>query len=239
VDRPLIGLTTYAESQRLSGREIEAVSLPLAYVRAVNAAGGQPVLLPSEGADVALLDRLDGIVLCGGSDLGPEYYGQPPHPTVTVTRPVRDAAEMAYLRGALERDLPLLGVCRGLQLMAVAYGGRLHQHLPDVLAHDGHRPVGQPRYGEHAVRLVPGTLGHKILGSDVVVNSFHHQGVADPGRLVVSGNDPADGLVEVAEDPQRAFVLGVQWHPEDTEDFRVFAALVEASAERRGLISVP
>jgi len=224
-------MTTYAEPQRLSGRELAAVSLPLAYVRAVHASGGQAVLIPSDGVGEELLDRLDGLVLCGGSDLEPSWYGEAPHETV-VTRPQRDAAEMLLLRGALERDLPVLGVCRGLQLLAVHYGGRLHQHLPDVLDSDRHRPAGEPRYGEHTVRVEAGTLSHKVLGDEVGVNSFHHQGIAEVGSLRATGWCPVDGLVEVAEDPDRRFVLGVQWHPEDTEDHRVFAAVVEAAASR-------
>jgi putative glutamine amidotransferase len=229
--RPLIGLTTYAEPQRLSGRELTSVSLPLGYVRAVHASGGRAVLIASDDAGEDVLDHLDGIVLCGGSDLEPSWYGESPHETV-VSRPQRDAAEMLLLRAALRRDLPVLGVCRGLQLMAVEYGGRLHQHLPDVLGSDRHRPAGEPRYGQHPVRVEAGTLSHKILGDEVSVNSFHHQGIADVGTLRATGWCPEDGLVEVAEDPQHTFVFGVQWHPEDTDDHRVFAALVEAASRR-------
>jgi putative glutamine amidotransferase len=227
--RPLIGLTTYAEPQRLSGRDITTVSLPLAYVRAVHASGGRAVLIASDDAGADVLDRLDGIVLCGGSDLEPGWYGESPHETV-VTRPQRDAAEMLLLRGALERDLPVLGVCRGLQVMAVAYGGRLHQHLPEALGSDRHRPAGEPRYGEHTVRVEAGTLSHKVLGDELTVNSFHHQGVADIGSLRATGWCLDDDLVEVAEDAEHAFVLGVQWHPEDTTDHRVFEALVIAAS---------
>jgi putative glutamine amidotransferase len=227
--RPLIGLTTYAEPQRLSGRELTTVSLPLSYVRAVHASGGRAVLIASDDAGVDVLDHLDGLVLCGGSDLDPSHYGEAPHETVVV-RPQRDAAELLLLRAALERDLPILGVCRGLEVMAVVYGGRLHQHLPDTLGSDRHRPAGEPRYGEHEVRLEPGSLSYKVLGGEVSVNSFHHQGIADVGTLRATGWCPADGLVEAAEDPQRPFVLGVQWHPEETSDHRVFAALVEAAS---------
>jgi putative glutamine amidotransferase len=227
--RPLIGLTTYAEPQRLSGRELPCVSLPAGYVRAVHASGGRAVLIASDDAGEDVLDRLDGLVLCGGSDLGPSYYHESPHETVVV-RPERDAAEMLLLRAALDRDLPVLGICRGLQLMAVAYGGRLHQHLPDALGSDRHRPAGEPRYGEHAVTIEPGTLSHKVLGDGLTVNSFHHQGIASVGGLRATGWCPADGLVEVVEDPAKRFVFGVQWHPEDTDDHRVFAALVEAAS---------
>jgi len=229
--RPVIGLTTYAEETRFGLQDTFAAVLPLAYVHAVHSTGGRAVLITPDDPDVDILDRIDGIVFAGGSDVDPALYGEAPHPTTNV-KPERDTAEMLLLRAALERDLPTLGICRGMQLMAVAYGGRLHQHLPDVLGHTGHRPTSGAKFGEHPVHLVGGTLSHKILGDEIVVNSFHHQGIADPGQLTVSGWCPDDELIEAAEDPARTFVLGVQWHPEDTSDFRVFAALNEAAAHR-------
>jgi putative glutamine amidotransferase len=230
--RPVIGLTTYAEETRFGLQDTFAAVLPLAYVHAVHSTGGRAVLITPDDPDEDILDRIDGIIFAGGSDVDPALYGEAPHPTTNV-KPERDAAEMLLLRAALARDLPLLGICRGMQLMAVAYGGRLHQHLPDVLGHTGHRPTSGPKFGEHPVRLVAGTTCHKILGDEVTVNSFHHQGIADPGRLTVAGWSPEDELIEAAEDPGRRFAIGVQWHPEDTSDFRVFAALAEAAAERQ------
>jgi len=161
----------------------------------------------------------------------PARYGQPPHPE-SDWRPDRDAAELLYLAGALDRDMPVLAICRGLQLLAVAYGGQLHQHLPDLLGHHAHRiatNTGQI-LGEHPVRLEPGTRLHKILGDEIVVNSLHHQGIADPGRLTPAGRCPGDDLLEAAEDPSHSFVLGVQWHPERMSDPRLFDSLIEASA---------
>jgi putative glutamine amidotransferase len=230
--RPVIGLTTYAEETRFGLQDTFAAVLPLAYVHAVHSTGGRAVLITPDDPDEDILDRIDGIIFAGGSDVDPALYGEAPHPTTNV-KPERDAAEMLLLRAALARDLPLLGICRGMQLMAVAYGGRLHQHLPDVLGHTGHRPTSGPKFGEHPVRLVAGTMCNKILGEEVTVNSFHHQGIADPGRLTVAGWSPEDELIEAAEDPSRTFAIGVQWHPEDTNDFRVFAALAEAAAERQ------
>ena len=230
--RPVIGLTTYAEETRFGLQDTFAAVLPLAYVHAVHVSGGRAVLITPDDPDVDILDRIDGIVLAGGSDVDPALYGEHPHPTTHV-KPERDVAEMMLLNAALERDLPLLGICRGLQLMAVAFGGRLHQHLPDVLGHTGHRPTTGPKFGEHPVRLVAGTTSHKILGDEVMVNSFHHQGIADPGRLTPAGWCPEDELLEVAEDPSRRFAIGVQWHPEDTSDFRIFEALVEAASAHR------
>ena len=230
--RALIGLTTYAEEAKFGLQDTFAAILPLAYVHAIHVSGGRAVLITPDDPDVDILERIDGILFTGGSDVDPSRYGEAPHPTTSV-RPDRDQAEILLMRAALERDLPLLGVCRGFQLMAVAYGGRLHQHLPDVLGHTGHRPTSGPKFGQHPVQLTPGTVAHKILGDELIVNSFHHQGVADPGRLTPSGWCPEDGLLEVGEDPSRTFALGVQWHPEDTSDFRLFRALVEAASEHR------
>jgi putative glutamine amidotransferase len=239
--RPVIGLTTYAEETRFGLQDTFAAVLPLAYVHAVHVSGGRAVLITPDDPDVDILDRIDAIIFAGGSDVDPALYGEVPHPTTSV-KPERDKAEMMLLRAALQRDLPLLGICRGLQLMTVAYGGRLHQHLPDVLGHSGHRPTSGPKFGEHPVTFVPGSRCHKILGDELIVNSFHHQGIADPGSLVPSGWCPQDNLIEAAEDPTRTFAVGVQWHPEDLADPALFVALVTAAsqskARRSSLVTV-
>jgi putative glutamine amidotransferase len=234
--RPIIGLTTYAEEARFGLQDTFAAVLPLSYVHAVHSSGGRAVLVTPDDPDPDVLAGLDGIMFTGGSDVDPALYGESPHPTTHV-KPERDTAEMMLMRAAIAEGLPMLGICRGIQLMAVAYGGRLHQHLPDVLGHHGHRPLHGPKFGEHAVRLRPGSRAAGILGDTVMVNSFHHQGVADPGRLAATGWSPEDDLIEVVEDPALPFAIGVQWHPEDTNDFRLFAALVEAAAYRRVSVS--
>jgi putative glutamine amidotransferase len=236
--RPLIGLTTYADQARFGRQDTLSAVLPMAYVQAVHAGGGRAVLITPDDPGVDVLDHLDGIVFTGGADLDPARYGEPPHPA-TYVRPDRDTAELMLVSAARAADLPVLGICRGAQLMAVAAGGRLHQHLPDVLGHHNHRPAAdpdlgeRPRFGEHRVALAPGSLAHKILGADLTVNSFHHQGVADPGGLTPTGWCPEDELIEAVEDPARTFTIGVQWHPEDTADLRLFAALAEAAGEYR------
>jgi putative glutamine amidotransferase len=230
--RPLIGLTTYGEDARFGLNDTFSAVLPMSYVHAIHESGGRAVLITPDAPDSDVLDGIDGIMFTGGSDVDPALYGEAPHPTTKV-KPQRDGAELLLLRAALAADVPVLGVCRGMQLMAVAYGGRLHQHLPDVLGHDGHRPLSGPKFGHHPVRLLPGSRAHGILGGEVTVNSYHHQGVRDPGGLTPVGWCPDDDLVEVVEDPSRTFVLGVQWHPEDTDDFRVFGAFVQAANARK------
>jgi putative glutamine amidotransferase len=227
--RPLIGLTTYARTVRYSTFEADSVALPMWYVRAVHSSGGRAVLIPFDDPGEDVLDRLDGIVFTGGSDVDPAHYGEAPHPESGWVEE-RDRAELLLLRAALDRDLPLLGICRGLQVMAIAAGGKLHQHLPDVVGHDGHR---LREGGTHRVRLATGTRCHTILGDEVTVNSIHHQGIADPGKLTPAGWSPDDDLLEAAEDPTRSFALGVQWHPEMSTDHRLFAALVAAAQETR------
>ncbi|WP_212990444.1 gamma-glutamyl-gamma-aminobutyrate hydrolase family protein [Actinoplanes auranticolor] len=226
--RPVIGITTYVEPATWGvWHNLPTTLVPHDYVAAVTGAGGRAVLLPPDDLDTDVLRILDGLVLSGGSDLGPELYGAPAAPQ-TVTRPERDAAEMLLARAALTRDLPVLGVCRGMQLLTVAGGGTLHQHLPDVLGHDRHRPAPGV-YGEHEAGFTPGSRIAGLMGEDTRVHCFHHQGVDDPGTLTVTGR-AEDGTVEAVEDPRHRFVLGVQWHPEVTRDKRLFGALVEAAA---------
>jgi putative glutamine amidotransferase len=228
--RPVIGLTTYGEQARFGLLDTLAAALPMAYVRAVHEAGGRAVLIPPVDGGTDVLESLDGLVLTGGGDVDPGRYGEPPH-EATHGRPARDAAELPLLRAALDADLPVLGICRGMQLMAVAAGGRLHQHLPDVLGDTRHRPGIRVTMGEHTVRLAPGSRCAAILGESLTVNSFHHQGVADPGTLTPVGWCPDDGLIEAVEDPGRSFALGVQWHVEETPDRRLFEALVKAAVD--------
>ena len=226
--RPIIGITTYVESASwLVWRDLPTALIPQAYVEAVTRAGGRAVLLPPDDLDADVLRVVDGLILSGGADLDPALYGQQPGP-LTMTRPERDAAEMLLTRAALAADLPVLGVCRGIQVLAVAAGGSLHQHLPDVLGHEKHRPAPGV-YGEHEARFTPGSRIAALMGDDLAIHCYHHQGVADAGALTVTGHTE-DGLIEAVEDPARRFVLGVQWHPEVVRDRRLFGALVQAAS---------
>ena len=227
--RPLIGITASFDRASWSLWHDEVALVPAAYVRAVRAAGGQPVVLPPDSDAAAAIGRLDALVLSGGADLDPRHYGDTAGAQTTDVRPDQDAAELALLDAALHQGTPVLGICRGLQLMAVANGGRLHQHLPATPGHERHGGHGG-EWTEHDVTLVPGTRLHALLGDHTRANSGHHQGVADPGTLVVAGHSP-DGLIEAAEVPteRHPFAVGVQWHPEMTGDPRLFEALLTAT----------
>jgi gamma-glutamyl-gamma-aminobutyrate hydrolase PuuD len=208
------------------------VLLPRTYPDVVLAAGGVPVLLPPVPDAAAAVDRLDALVLAGGPDVGPDRYGAAPHPRTGTPRPERDAAELAALRRALERGIPVLGVCRGAQLLNVGLGGTLLQHVPDAVGHSGHNP-SPGVFGTVAVTLEPDSRVGVALGPEVTVRCHHHQAldrVAD--GLVVTGR-AADGTVEAVELAGSPFVVGVQWHPEeDATDVRLMAALVTAAASR-------
>jgi putative glutamine amidotransferase len=238
VARPVIGITTYVEPASWGvWRDIPAALIPHAYVRHVAEAGGLPVLIPplpagSTREDVAtVLSRIDGLVLAGGGDVDPDRYGAEPHPTVQAPRPQRDDSELDLARASGESGLPVLGICRGMQVMAVAAGGDLVQHLPDVIGNESHSPAPGV-YGTHEVTIRPGTRLASVLGDRVEVAHYHHQGV---GRH--PGLDPTaystDGLLEAFEDPAAPFRLGVQWHPEQGQDPRLFEALVEAAQRPR------
>jgi putative glutamine amidotransferase len=237
VSRPLIGLTAYGEPASWGAwSQLPATLLPASYSAHIYASGGQPVLVPPyedmDDADAhALVRRLDGLVLTGGVDVDPARYGSERHGSVQTSRPDRDAMELVLTAAARAEDLPLLGVCRGMQVMAVAAGGTLDQHLPDSLGHTGHLQT-PGSFGTHPVTTVEGSALAGIVGSEVEVASYHHQAVlTHPGYTVVAHAD--DGTVEGLEDPTLGFCVAVQWHPEVGEDSGVFAALVDAARRRR------
>ncbi len=234
--RPLIGVTLDAE-QPGGWSRFPWYALRANYTDAVAAAGGLPVALPHDTElAAALLDRLDGLVVTGGAfDVSPALYGAADiHPTVTL-KDRRTAAELALVRGALARDMPVLGICGGQQLLAVALGGTLFQHIPDAvpdaLEHEQPNPRNEPGHG---VTVMPGTLLHRIVGAgSMQVNSAHHQAVATPGPHATINAVAPDGVVEGVEDARFRFCLGLQWHPEfllDPGDARIFAAFIAAAS---------
>ncbi len=224
--RPLIGITSYREQARWGGWDVPAVLLPATYPDAVADAGGEPVLLPTGAGSAGVVGRLDGLVLAGGADVNPARYGAAAGPHTTGLRPDRDSTESALLEAALHAQLPVLAVCRGMQLLNVVLGGDLVQHLPDRPGADCHDP-GPGLFTAHQVRCTPGTLTAQLVGERVEAHCHHHQAldrVAD-GLTVTAW--AADGTVEAVERLGGAFCLGVQWHPEAGQDRRLFRALVE------------
>jgi putative glutamine amidotransferase len=239
--RPVIGLTCYVEDvDREPWVGQRSVVLPHRYVEQVQRAGGLAVVLPpredvDEAMAVQVLARLDGLVIGGGADVHAGRYDADPHPSSQDPRHDRDAWELALAHAAVAVDLPVLGICRGMQVMAVAAGASLDQHLPDLVGHEAHSPRSGA-YAWHHVAPVPGSRLAALLGTEPVdVPTYHHQAVR-PGSLEGSGFVPAawheDGTLEAMEDPVARFRIAVQWHAEESEGATVFEALVEAAAGR-------
>jgi gamma-glutamyl-gamma-aminobutyrate hydrolase PuuD len=233
VARPLVGITTYVTPARWGSWEQEAALIPAQYVQAVERAGGRPLLVPpSEEGIEETLDALDALIFSGGSDLSPETYGQEPHPETYGVVPERDDAELALLTAALERDLPVLAICRGSQVLNVALGGDLLQHLPEVVGDEKHKHT-PGAYADHDVSIEPGTRIGTLLGEHAPVKSHHHQGFGRLGSGLVETARAEDGTIEAVEDASRRFTLGVLWHPEAGEDLKLFEELVAEACEYR------
>jgi putative glutamine amidotransferase len=228
VARPVIGITTYVVPAKWSYWDLEAALVPAAYVQAVEGAGGRPLLVPpaKDGLEETL-DSFDGLVFSGGSDLDPTLYGQEPHEQTSGVVRTRDEAELALLSGALERDMPVLAICRGSQVLNVARGGDLVQHLPEIVGHEEHKNDPPGVFADHDVDLVTGTKVQELLGDRAPVKSHHHQGFGRLGERLREAARAEDGSVEAIEDPSRRFAIGVLWHPEAGEDFALFQGLVD------------
>jgi putative glutamine amidotransferase len=235
MSRPVIGITTYWITARWSWWEAEAALIPSTYVNAVERAGGRALLVPPvEEAIDDTLDILDGLILSGGSDLDPALYGAEPHPETSGVIPERDRAELALLQTALSRDMPVLAICRGSQVLNVAMGGNIVQHLPDVVGDEKHKRYTGV-FSDHDVEVLSGTRLAAIVGDRAPVKSHHHQGFGRLGEGLREAARAEDGVVEALEDPERRFAVGVLWHPEEGEDAALFDALVdEARAYRAG-----
>src|ERR687897_137030 len=232
--RPMIGITAYTgRSGRWGAWDVPAAVIPLAYVRQVEAAGGRALLVPpsEEGIDETL-DALDGILFSGGSDIDPSEYGHEAHPETNGVRPERDRCELALLRAALERDMPVLAVCRGSQVLNVALGGDLVQHLPEVVGDEKHKHTPGV-FADHDVEIAADSRLETLLGERAPVKSHHHQGYGRLGEGLVESARAEDGTIEAFEDPSYRFALGVLWHPEEGEDFRLFEQLVDEARRYR------
>ncbi len=238
--RPVIGICTALTDATWGVWNQRAALLNFAYIEAIQRAGGLAVMIPPDEAlernPDEMLDLIDALILAGGDDLDPASYGAEPHPQTIHTVPERDRPELALTRAAVERDMPVLGICRGMQLMNVAFGGTLKQHLPDEYGHEDHRRFpGSFDGADHDVRLSAGSLAASAAGQELhPTKSHHHQGIDEVGDgLVVTGLSVLDDLPEAIEDPQRRYVLGVQWHPEADQTSQVVASLVQEARDYR------
>jgi len=233
VARPLIGITTYVTPAKWSYWELEAALIPVDYVRAVERAGGRALLVPpSEDGVEETLEALDGLLFSGGSDLDPGLYDQEAHDETFGIHEERDRAELALLEAALQRDMPVLAICRGSQVLNVARGGDLVQHLPDVVGDEKHKHT-PGTFADHDVTVEEGTRLGSLLGEHAPVKSHHHQGIGRIGEGLRVAAHAEDGTVEAVEDPGRRFAVGVLWHPEAGDDARLFEELVREAAQYR------
>ena len=205
-----------------------AAILPSAYVSVIDRVGGTPLIIPPAGDMTKILDSIDGLVVSGGPDLYPQNYGEEPESMTVEFYPEQDATEMSLIREAMARDMPFFGVCRGMQILSVMHGGRLHQHLDTTPGHEGHGGFDGVET-EHGVSTSSGSLLESLMGSSITVNSTHHQGVADAGDLTVAATAKHDGLIEAVERQDLKFCLGVQWHPERAGHDVLYSALVQAA----------
>jgi putative glutamine amidotransferase len=238
--RPVIGIAAALEHASWGAWSRPAALLPYEYLREIQRAGGLALMIPPDPAlednPDEVLDQLDGLILAGGCDVDPSTYDAEPHPETKGTVPERDRTELALTRAAVSRDMPVLGICRGMQLLNVALGGTLDQHTPDTVGHEDHRRNrGTFDGNDHDVALTPGSLAAKTAGEETHgTKSHHHQGVAALGEgLMVTGIASLDEYPEAIEVPAKQFVLGVQWHPEADEHSRVIASFVQEARDYR------
>lgn len=235
MEAPVVGLTTYRQRAAWGVWDTRADLLPTEYAVALEAAGGLPLLLPPvalPGAASRLVARLDALVVTGGADVDPGRYGAEPHPRTAGWQPERDAWELALLTAAEAVQLPVLGICRGMQLMAVHAGGTLDQHTPDLVGHETHSPGGDA-YGTVGVETAAGSRLAGLVGPRVEVSCHHHQSVAShPGFTAVAR--ASDGTVEAIEAPGPRYCLAVQWHPETRVEVGLMAGLVAAARAQAG-----
>jgi len=226
--KPVIGITCFVKDASYGNWERNAAILPSAYISMVNKVGGVPLIIPPAGDMTVILDSIDGLIVSGGPDISPASYGEEAGSMTTEFYPEQDFSEMGLISEALNRDMPLLGICRGMQILSVVHGGKMHQHLETTPGHEGHGGFfGEST--EHGVVVEGGTHLASLMGGSFSVNSLHHQGVSDAGSLEVSARAEHDGLIEGVERSDKKFCIGVQWHPERKGHDILFSGLIEAA----------
>jgi len=226
--KPVIGITCFVKEASYGNWTRDAAILPSAYISMVNKAGGVPLIIPPAGDMTTLLESIDGLIVAGGPDISPATYGEEPESMTTEFYPEQDFSEMGLIRGAMDMDLPLLGICRGMQILSVAHGGKMLQHLDTAQGYEGHGGFGGES-SEHGVIVEEGTHLSSLMGNSFTVNSLHHQGVSDAGSLEISARAEHDGLIEGVERRDKRFCIGVQWHPERKGHDLLFSGLIEAA----------
>lgn len=226
--KPVIGITCFMRETKYGNFERHAAILPSAYISIVDKAGGTPLIIPPAGDMTGLLDSVDALVVSGGPDICPSNYGQKPGPMTREFFPEQDNTEMELIAEAMRRNMPFLGVCRGMQILSVMHGGSLHQHLDTTPGHEGHGGFDGAET-DHLVEIREGSLLGRMMGESLMVNSSHHQGVADAGSLLVSATASHDNLIEAVEKTDLDYCIGVQWHPERAGHEVLYSELVEAA----------
>jgi gamma-glutamyl-gamma-aminobutyrate hydrolase PuuD len=226
--KPVIGITCFIKDAAYGNWKRNAAILPSAYISMVTKAGGVPLIIPPAGDMTILLGSIDGLIVSGGPDISPASYNEEPGSMTTEFYPEQDYSEMGLIKEALHRDMPLLGICRGMQILSVAHGGGMHQHLDTTPGFEGHGGFAGEST-EHGVIVEENSLLASIMGNSFTVNSLHHQGVSDAGGMTISARAEHDGLIEGVEREDKRFCIGVQWHPERKGHDLLFSALVEAA----------
>ena len=226
--KPVIGVTCFCRDTVYGNWHRNAAILPSAYISMIDKAGGIPLIIPPAGDMTQILELIDGLVVSGGPDISPSAYGEEPGEMTIEFYPNQDKTEMELIGEAIARDMPFLGVCRGMQMMSVMHGGRLYQHLVTTPGHEGHGGFDGVET-RHGVSAAEGSLLASLMGTSIDANSTHHQGVADAGELTVTGVADHDGLIEAVERSDKRFCLGVQWHPERAGHEVLYSGLVEAA----------
>ena len=226
--RPVIGITCFLRDASYGEWNSHAAILPSDYLSKIDESGGTPLIIPPLGDMTEVMGQLDGLIISGGPDIDPVNYSQNPDEHTSDFDRNQDEAEMVLIEYAMKNDIPILGICRGMQILSVAHGGHLHQHLDSTPGHEKHGGY----FGDtsnHSVKVVKGSKLEQIMGDQIEVNSAHHQGVANPGSLKVSAIAEHDGLIEAVEREDKKFCIGVQWHPERKGHDLLFSALIEAA----------